>query len=32
MDEKEKKVYELLDSLDIEYERYEHPAVYLPGS
>lgn len=28
MDEREKKVYEVLDKLNIEYEKHEHPAVY----
>lgn len=28
MDEKEKIVYEVLDRLNIEYEKYEHPAVF----
>lgn len=27
MEEKEKKVYETLDKLEISYDRYEHPAV-----
>lgn len=28
MDEKEKIVYEVLDRLNIKYEKYEHPAVF----
>lgn len=28
MDEREKRVYEVLDKLNIEYEKYEHPAVF----
>ena len=28
MDEREKNVYEILEELNIKYERHEHPAVY----
>ncbi len=28
MEETEKKVYEILEKLDIKYEKHEHPAVY----